>query len=185
MVNINTIIKPQHKCGFWGRPRRSQVEWWYLAQETPETAHEWWSLAQVTPETAGRSRGFPGQRPSRVCFCSLRNHTSVVLYLSHATKLPNYRKTTFNSGIPHAKFAMTSRWRYAVGATTSRRPLRVTFSWHMRQIHAGCASHPRIRRKCCAHLPREERATRDVTFGPLCISLHALCPILFESTTNW
>jgi hypothetical protein len=31
------------------------------------------------PETAG-------QRPSRVCFCSLRNHTSVVLYLSHATK---------------------------------------------------------------------------------------------------
>jgi hypothetical protein len=26
------------------------------------------------------------QRPSQVCFCSLRNHTSVVLYLSHATK---------------------------------------------------------------------------------------------------
>jgi hypothetical protein len=25
----------------------------------------------------------------------------------------NYRKTTFNFGIPHAKFAMTSRWRYA------------------------------------------------------------------------
>jgi hypothetical protein len=33
----------------------------------------------------------------------------------------------------------------------------------IRQIHAGCASHPRIRRKCCEHLPR---ATRDVTFGP-------------------
>jgi hypothetical protein len=33
-----------------------------------------------------RSRGFPGHRPSRVCFCSLRNHTNVVLYLSHATK---------------------------------------------------------------------------------------------------
>jgi hypothetical protein len=29
------------------------------------------------------------------------------------------------------------------------------------QIHAGCASHPRIQRKCCAHLPREQRATRD------------------------
>jgi hypothetical protein len=43
--------------------------------------------------------------------------------------------------------------------------LRVAFAWHMRQIHAECASHPRIRRKCCAHLPR---ATRDVTFGPLC-----------------
>jgi hypothetical protein len=40
----------------------------------------------------------------------------------------------------------------------------VTFAWHMRQIHAGCASHPRIRCKCCAHLPREERATRDATW---------------------
>jgi hypothetical protein len=50
------------------------------------------------------------------------------------------------------------------------RILRVTFAWHMRQIHAGCASHPRIRRNCCSHLPHEERATRDVTFGPLCIS---------------
>jgi hypothetical protein len=28
----------------------------------------------------------PGQRPSWLCFCSLRNHTSVVLYLSYATK---------------------------------------------------------------------------------------------------
>jgi hypothetical protein len=34
----------------------------------------------------------------------------------------------------------------------------------MRQIHAGCASHPRIRRKCC-------RARSDVTFGPLSISM--------------
>jgi hypothetical protein len=33
----------------------------------------------------------------------------------------------------------------------------------------GCALHPRIRRKRCAHLPHEERATEDVTFGPLCI----------------
>jgi hypothetical protein len=45
---------------------------------------------------------------------------------------------------------------------------RVTFAWHMRQILAGCAAHPRIRRKCCAPLPREERSTTDVTFGPLC-----------------
>jgi hypothetical protein len=44
--------------------------------------------------------------------------------------------------------------------------LRVTFAWHMRQIQAGWASHPRIRRKCCAHLPR---ATRDVTFWPLVV----------------
>jgi hypothetical protein len=43
--------------------------------------------------------------------------------------------------------------------------LRVTFAIHnMRQIHAGCASHLRIRRNCCVHL----RVTRDVTFGPLC-----------------
>jgi hypothetical protein len=39
---------------------------------------------------------------------------------------------------------------------------------YVRQIHAGCASHPRIRCKCCVHLPHEERATRDVTSGPLC-----------------
>jgi hypothetical protein len=39
------------------------------------------------------------------------------------------------------------------------------------QIHTGCASQTRIRRKCCVQLPREERATRDVTFGSLCISL--------------
>jgi hypothetical protein len=48
--------------------------------------------------------------------------------------------------------------------------LRVTFAWRMRQIHAGCASHPRIRHRCCAHLPREECASRDVNFGPLCRS---------------
>jgi hypothetical protein len=46
---------------------------------------------------------------------------------------------------------------------------------HSRDICArftlGSASHPRIRRKCCAHLLHEERATRDVTFGPLCSRL--------------
>jgi hypothetical protein len=31
------------------------------------------------------SDGLWPRKPSRVCFCSLRNHTSVVLYLSHAT----------------------------------------------------------------------------------------------------
>jgi hypothetical protein len=30
----------------------------------------------------------------------------------------------------------------------------------------SCSPHTSC--KCCAHLPREERATRDVTFGPLC-----------------
>jgi hypothetical protein len=55
-----------------------------------------------------RSRGFPGQRPSRVCFCSLRNHTSGFIFIPCHK---NYRKTTFNSGIPHAKFAITLRRR--------------------------------------------------------------------------
>jgi hypothetical protein len=41
----------------------------------------------------------------------------------------------------------------------------------MLQIHTGCTSHPRIRRKCCAHLPR---ATRGVSFGPLRITPVAL-----------
>jgi hypothetical protein len=31
--------------------------------------------------------GFRGQRPSRVCFCYLRNYTCVVLYLSYATEI--------------------------------------------------------------------------------------------------
>jgi hypothetical protein len=33
---------------------------------------------------------------------------------------------------------------------------------------------PRIRGKCCVHLPREARATRDVTFGPLCIKKYKM-----------
>jgi hypothetical protein len=37
----------------------------------------------------------------------------------------------------------------------------------MRHIHAGCASHPQLQRKCCVHLPHEERATRDVIWTPL------------------
>jgi hypothetical protein len=59
--------------------------------------------------------------------------------------------------------------------------LRVTFAWHMRQITRRMrASHPRIRRKCCAHLPHEECATRDVTFGPLCIGLLVIKGVYFQ-----
>jgi hypothetical protein len=62
------------------------------------------------------------------------------------------------------------------------RQMRATFAWlrgcdvnlaHMsrkcytRKFRVRCAS-ARVSCKCCAHLPREERATRDVTFGPLC-----------------
>jgi hypothetical protein len=40
------------------------------------------------PETAGQGSFQAKERPSQVCFCSLRNHTSVVtgIYLSNATK---------------------------------------------------------------------------------------------------
>jgi hypothetical protein len=64
-----------------------------------------WFLRKQKHTSDGLWPGFPGQRPSRVCFCSLRKHTSVVLYLSYATK------TTFNSRVPRAKFAMTLRRR--------------------------------------------------------------------------
>jgi hypothetical protein len=42
----------------------------------------------------------------------------------------------------------------------------VTYAPDYRRMRA---SHPRMRRKCCAHLPREECATSNVTFGPLCM----------------
>jgi hypothetical protein len=37
--------------------------------------------------------------------------------------------------------------------------LRATFAYDVRHV-------ARVLCKCCAHLPREESATRDVTFGP-------------------
>jgi hypothetical protein len=60
-----------------------------------------------------RSRGFPGQKPSRVCFCfPQKSHKrGFIFILCHK----NYQKTTFNSGIPHAKFAMTlRRWSHDI-----------------------------------------------------------------------
>jgi hypothetical protein len=70
-------------------------------------------------------------------------------------------RATVTLGCPRAK----SDWRATVtlGCPNFARDIRHTLdSLRMR------GSHPRIRRKCCAHLPREERATRDVTFEPLC-----------------
>jgi hypothetical protein len=75
----------------------------------------------------------------------------------------NFNWPTFNWPTSTCGLA---NYRYATYDAHRTRILRVTFAWHMRQIHAGCALHPRIRSKCCAHLPR---ATRDVTFRPLCI----------------
>jgi hypothetical protein len=39
----------------------------------------------------------------------------------------------------------------------------------MRQIHADARVTSANPTPCCAHLPHEERATRDATFGPLCV----------------
>jgi hypothetical protein len=94
------MIKP-HECGFWGR-RNTRVMVFFGPGKPPP-------------------QGFPGQRPSRLCFCCLRNHTSVVLYLSHATK------TTEKLLIPEFH-TPSSPWRYADGATTSRRPVQ-QYAW--------------------------------------------------------
>jgi hypothetical protein len=51
-------------------------------------------------------------------------HCGFIFILCHK----NYRKTTFNSGIPHAKFARTSRWQNADVATTSHRPVQ-QYAW--------------------------------------------------------
>jgi hypothetical protein len=71
--------------------------------------NSWWSLAQETPETA-------------VCFCSLRNHTRLVLYLSYATKTTEKQLLILEFHTP------SSPWRRADVATTSRRPVQ-QYTW--------------------------------------------------------
>jgi hypothetical protein len=88
-----------------------------VVSEGAET-HSWSSSAQETPPQDCRSRGFPGQRPSRVCFCSLRNHTSLVLYLSYATKTTEKQLLILQFHI------QSSPWCYADVATTLRRPVQ-------------------------------------------------------------
>jgi hypothetical protein len=89
-----------------------------------KTAHERYTNKTTRVMVFGpgnpRSRGFPVRRPSWVCFCSLRNHMSVVLYLSYAAKTTEKQLL-----IPHAKL---SRWRHANMATTSRRPVQ-QYAW--------------------------------------------------------
>jgi alkylhydroperoxidase family enzyme len=106
-----------------------------VVSEGGET-HEWWSLAQETPETAGRG-GFQAKDHQKSHECGF------IFILCHK----NHRKTTFNSGIPHAKFAMMSRWRYADGATTSRRPVQ-QYAWH----HWGSPTTLTQQRKSVLHV---------------------------------
>jgi hypothetical protein len=78
-------------------------------------------------------------------------------------------------GIPCCAGARNICIRFAdVTCTSGVNPRSI---WHIchanvtRNICVRCASctcSPRTSCKCCAHLLREERATRDVTFGPLC-----------------
>jgi hypothetical protein len=58
-----------------------------------------------------------------------------------------------------ATFATDSRMWRASGANVMQM-LRAKFAYDMRHV-------ARVSCKCRAHLPREERATRDVTFGSL------------------
>jgi hypothetical protein len=48
--------------------------------------------------------------------------------------------------------------------------LGVIFACHMRQIHAGCVPHPRIRRKCYSCTYR----ARSAQHGPLIIGCSTL-----------
>jgi hypothetical protein len=96
-----------------------------------------------------QGRGFPGQRPSRVCFCSLRNHTSVVLYLSHTTK------TTEKQLLIPEFHTPSSPWRYADGATTSRRPVQ-QYAW----CHWGSPTTLTQQRKSVS-IPRPDTTARS------------------------
>jgi hypothetical protein len=60
--------------------------------------------------------------------------------------------------------------------------LRAKFAYDVRHV-------ARVSCKCCAHQPREERATRDVAFGPhripyLCIA-HKRVLLLATSVSSW
>jgi hypothetical protein len=97
-----------------------------MVSEGAET-HEWWSLPQV--EGVSRPKTI-----TSVFLLPQKSHECGFIFIPCHK---NYRKNTFNSGNPHAKFAMTSRWRYA---TTSRRPVQ-QYAWR----HWGSRRHWRNR----------------------------------------
>jgi hypothetical protein len=72
-----------------------------------------------------------------------------------------------------ASYVVETDWRQEVKVTSLVlvRQVRATYLHDVRGLHDAnfarniCATYsPNSRRKCCAHPPREERATRDVTF---------------------
>jgi hypothetical protein len=68
----------------------------------------------------------------RVCFCSLRNHTRVVLYLSYATKTTEKLLLILEFHTP------SSPWHYADVATTSRRPVQQCMTEEIRTTTYVC-----------------------------------------------
>jgi hypothetical protein len=79
-----------------------------VVSEGAET-HEWWSLARKPPRLQGEGVSWP------------KTVTSFIFILCHK----NYWKTTFNSGIPHAKFAMTLCW-HSYDITSTCTTIRTT-----------------------------------------------------------
>jgi hypothetical protein len=69
----------------------------------------WWSLARKPQRSQVEGVSWPKPITSVFLLPQKSHEYGFIFILRHK----NYRKTTFNSGIPHAKFAMTSRWRYA------------------------------------------------------------------------
>jgi hypothetical protein len=93
----------------WHRDKRSisQYNHTSVGSEGAEI-HEWWSLARKPRVSRTITSVFLLPQKSHSC--------GFIFILCHK----NYRKTTFNFGIPHSKFAD--------GATTSRRPVQ-QYAW--------------------------------------------------------
>jgi hypothetical protein len=99
--------------------------------------------------------------------CRLRLTSSAALS-KHRHGLPICVVTTMKR-----KYTEQIKLSLSLGDCVSRRQRCKCASCYAnatRKICVRCAScSPRTSCKCCAHLPREERATRDDTFGPLCM----------------
>jgi hypothetical protein len=65
-----------------------------------------------------------------------------------------------------ATLAWCTRVTWRTSYANFARNMCVTYAPDSCRIHVRRASHPRIRRWCCAHLLHEECSTRDVSFGP-------------------
>jgi hypothetical protein len=75
--------------------------------------------------------------------------------------IPLVARTSRGRGAQHLRrIRRCARIRRESGAYV-KQMLRAKFRYDVRHV-------ARVSYKCCAHLPRENRATRYVTFGPLC-----------------